>query len=150
MTSGVARINNEIFHYYWGSGTSHGMTPDPEVTTEHQKLCLAVQRLDGFMSADADYTGGWLMTPLVVFTGNKLILNLDAKATGHAKASLCDSAGVPHNGFSVDDCDLIRGSHVNYTVTWKKKNDISSLLGQPIRLRIELRNCKLYAFQFID
>jgi hypothetical protein len=33
-------------------------------------------------------------------------------------------------------------------VNWKGRHDVSSLSGKPIRLRIDLKRAKLYAFQF--
>ena len=35
-------------------------------------------------------------------------------------------------------------------VTWKGQADLSSLTGRPVRLRIQLRDSKLYALQFAD
>ena len=46
--------------------------------------------------------------------------------------------------------DLIRGNRVHYIVTWHGKDDLSALAGQAIKLHFELRNAKLYAFQFHD
>jgi len=108
----------------------------------------AVQRLDGFYSADADYAGGWLVTPPVVFAGKRLVLNINTSAAGHARVGLVDAGGKPIPGFAAADCDLILTNDVAHVVSWKGKPDVSKLTGKPIRLRFEMRSTKLYAFRF--
>jgi len=51
-------------------------------------------------------------------------------------------------GFSLGDCDEVSGNHLEKTVTWKAKADLSSLHGHVVRLRFVMRACKMFAFQF--
>ena len=112
---------------------------------------LVVQRLDGFVSADAPAQGGQLETPAMVFEGNRLTLNMDASAAdGSALVAILDASGNPLPGFSIADCDVIRLSDVDYTVTWNGKSDVSSLAGMSVRLLFEMHSTKLYAFQFLE
>jgi hypothetical protein len=110
---------------------------------------LAVQRLDGFRSADAAYGGGWLTTPLIAFSGRELELNIDCRGTGQARVEVRDDQGVPIKGFTVEACDPIWGNDVHRRVTWSGKGDVSALAEKPIRLHFRMRNTKLYAFEFI-
>ena len=111
---------------------------------------VVVQRLDGFVSADAAYTGGWLLTPPMVFQGDHLELNIDVAAMGEARVEVQDEQGQPVPEFTLDDCDRVLFNDVAYTVKWKGNADISALAGRPVRLRIAMRSAKLYAFQFLD
>lgn len=63
---------------------------------------------------------------------------------------MLDKGNMPIKGFTDEDCDLIRGNHVHYIVTWHGKNDVSRFAGKIVRLRFEMRNAKLYAFQFVE
>ena len=112
------------------------------------KIGRAVQRLDGFCSADVAYQGGWLETPTIIFEGIRLMLNIDTSAVGTARAAITKPDGTPLSGFNIEDCDEIMTNNVNHLVTWRGNPDISALAGQHIRLRFEMRSAKLYAFQF--
>ena len=147
MVTGLARLGDEIYHYYGAYAHSHGEYFGYEKLEGIGVVYLAVQRLDGFMSADAAYTGGWLVTPPLTFAGGRLELNINCGATGHARVELRDEHDVPIKGFSAEECDLIRGNHVHFTATWKGSSDVSALAGKPVRLRFVMRNSKLFAFQ---
>jgi len=153
MGPGLVRMGNHIYQYYNGVDLSHGGTrrmsdDDRAKWRRWSQVGRAVQRLDGFYSADADYAGGRLVTPPVVFAGSRLALNVNTSSAGHARVGLIGADGKPLPGFSAADCDLILTNNVAHTVTWKGKSDVSKLAGKPIRLRFEMRSTKLYAFQF--
>ena len=151
------RKGDYLYQYYNGSPWTHG---------GHRRLSdqerqaranwgrgfygLVIQRLDGFVSADAVYTGGWLVTPPIVFQGDHLELNIDVAAMGEAMVEIQDEQGQPMPGFTLDECDRVLFNDVAYTVKWKGNSDVSALAGQPVRLRIAMRSAKLYAFQFAD
>lgn len=149
MVPGLARMGDEVYHYYVAYAHSHGEYVGFRELRGIGAIYLAVQRLDGFISADAAYTGGWLETPPIIFSGCRLELNLDCGATGHTLVELLDAGCTPIEGFTAEEADPIRGNHLHYTVTWQGRNDVSRLAGRVIRLRFTMRNAKLYAFQFL-
>ena len=59
-----------------------------------------------------------------------------------------DGSAVP--GFGIDDCDVLFGDTIDRVVMWKGNADVSSLAGQPLRLRFTLHDADLYSFQFSD
>ncbi|MCX7428181.1 MAG: hypothetical protein NTW96_21450 [Planctomycetia bacterium] len=149
MAVGMVRRGDYLYQYYGAYAVTHGL---PEA---HQKLpigclCAVRQRLDGFVSADAAWGGGELVTPPVVFTGKRLVLNLNASAMGACQVGLLDAAGKDVPGFTVDACDILRGNAVEQVVTWKGSSDLAALSGQPVRLKFVMRAAKLFAFQFAD
>src|SRR6185503_20519855 len=101
-----------------------------------------------FVSVDANYSGGMLTTPPLIFAGAGLELNLDTSAGGVALVEVCDTAGKPIADYTLSEADALNGNNVRMPVTWKGKSDVSKLAGQAIKLRFKLRDCKLYAFQF--
>lgn len=142
----LVRRGDELLQYYTGYPLSHGNNAGSE---QNPRLDgMVVQRLDGFVSADAAYGGGELTTPLLVFAGDRLELNLDAAAVGDVRVEIRGENGVPLPGFSLAEADLIQGNHLCKVATWAGKDDVSALKGRPVRLRFVMRAAKLYAFQF--
>lgn len=150
----------EMYLYYWGSDRLHGWDRDDRnkgILTEAglaaRRDVAAISRLairrDGFVSVRAAYTGGELTTPPLLFRGSKLLLNVDTSATGRVRVGILDREGRPLDGRGVDDCDRIHtANETDRLVTWKGSSDVSRFAGTPIRLRLVLRDCDLYAFQF--
>ena len=111
--------------------------------------------MGGFVSVDAPYEReGGLTTHPLRFQGSRLVLNVDAGATGYLQVGFEDEAGRPVPGFGVDDCVYVNGNHVEHEVRWlgadgKVHADVSALAGRPVRMVFRLRGTALYAFQFL-
>jgi hypothetical protein len=149
---GIVRRGNYLYQYYCSSGRLHDsvvLRPEyDEAAKQVGGVGVVRQRLDGFVSADADHKGGWLRTPSIVFRGNRLRLNIDTGAMGTAFVELQDADGRPIPGFSLADCEEIGGNFIDQRVYWKGSPDVSSLAGRPIRIHFQLTRAKLYCFQF--
>ena len=142
------RVGDELWIYYFGTNMAHGRQLDPLAKQHETAISRAILRLDGFLSADADYEGGTFLTPPIKFTGSQLELNLDTGAGGAAFVELLEESGKPIPGFTFLDCEELNANSVRKLVKWGRKSDVSSLAGRPIRLRFRMRSTKLYAFQF--
>ncbi len=149
---GLVRRGNSIYQYYYSSGRLHDsaiLRPEYEKSARQMGgVGVVRQRLDGFVSADADHRGGWLRTPPLVFQGKRLRLNLDTGSLGTALIELQDAEGKPIPGFTLADCEEIGGNFVDQCVYWKGKSDVSTLAGRAVRIRFQLKRARLYAFQF--
>lgn len=149
---GIVKRGNYLYQYYNSSGRLHdSVVLRPEYDDTAKQLGgvgVIRQRLDGFISADADFRGGWLTTPQLQFTGRKLRLNIDTGAMGTAFVELQDADGKPIPGFTLADCEEIGGNFIDQQVYWKGSSDVSSLAGKSIRLHVKLTRGKLFAFQF--
>ena len=149
------RDGNHLYQYYGAGPWTHGgfrrldlaQRSDP-ANQGRGFINVARQRLDGFVSADADYTGGWLTTPPVVFSGGELTLNVDVAAMGEARVEIQGADGRPLPGFSAGECDRVMVNDVAHTVSWNGNRDVHGLAGRPVRLKIAMRAAKLFAFQF--
>jgi len=147
MALGMIRKGSEIWQYYSGTFYTHGAY-DPAAPDNSGGLCRLVQRLDGFMSADAEYTGAELVTPLLTFSGGRLELNIDCSAMGEAWVEMLDEHNRPIPGHRLQDSIGVDRNDIAAQVRWKEREDASELAGRPVRLHFKLRACKLYAFQF--
>ena len=105
-------------------------------------------RLDGFVSVSAPMEGGELITKSILFEGSQLALNFATSAAGSLKVALEHADGSPIAGYALDDCDELFGDTVDRVVTWGGITDVGGLAGQPVRLRVQLRDADLYAFKF--
>lgn len=106
-------------------------------------------RTDGFVSLEGPYTGwGEFTTHPLTFTGKKLEINYSTSGGGSMMVELQDEAGKALPGFTLADCPAIFGDKIEGVVHWKKGDDVSSLAGKPVRMRVRLRDAHLYAFRF--
>ena len=110
---------------------------------------VAVARSDGFIFAEAAYTGGELTTKPLVFEGNELLLNADTGAGGIVRVEIQDESGRPLESFTADDADEINGNYPRVAASWNGRSEVSGLAGQPVRLRFVMRDARLYSFQFV-
>ena len=149
---GLVRRGNHVYQYYYSSGRLHDsaiLRPEyDQVAKQLGGVGVVKQRLDGFVSAEADHKGGWLTTPPITFRGNRLRLNIDTGSAGTAFVELQDADGKPIPGFTLADCEEIGGNFIDQSVYWKGKTDVTSLAGKAVRIHFKLKRAKLYAFQF--
>ena len=61
---------------------------------------------------------------------------------------LQDENQKPIPGFQLADCLEIFGDQVEGIVRWRQGEEVGSLAGRPIRLRLWLRDAHLYSFRF--
>ena len=152
MGPGIARRGGWLYQYYTSSGRTHDsvvLRPEYDgVPEELGGVGVVRQRLDGFFSADADHTGGWLTTPVLRFTGNRLLLNADSGGMGTVFVELRGADNAPLPGFTLADCEEIGGNFTAQTVYWRGSPDVSALAGRPVRIHFKMTRAKLYALQF--
>jgi hypothetical protein len=144
---GLSRIGDELSLYYTVYDVTHGAYVERGYVGGI--ITRAIYRLDGFVSVDAGVKGGEFTTPLLTFDGDRLELNFDGSANGEARIEILDQNGTAVPGFTANDADLVTGNAVAKKVTWNGKGDLSSLRSKPVKLRLLLRDAKLYAFQFV-
>ncbi len=94
--------------------------------------------------------GGELVTKPLTFSGRTLHLNFATSAAGAVRVEIQRPGGSPIEGFALDACDELFGDTIDRPVSWHAKTDVSTLVGQPVRLRFQLKDADLYALQFAD
>jgi len=112
-----------------------------------QRLTL---RPDGFVSVHAPYDGGELLTKPMRFSEDRLQLNLSTSAVGSVLVELQRADGTPLPGKTLDDCVELYGDALDRPVQWKAGSSLSEFAGEPIRLRLMLRDADVYAFRFAE
>jgi len=105
-------------------------------------------RTDGFVSINAGYGGGEMVTKVLEFIGSELVLNYSTSAAGSILVELQSAEGrtLPHYGLV--DCLPLVGDEIEGVVRWQDEQDLSGLSGQQVRVRYVLRDADLYSMQF--
>jgi hypothetical protein len=116
------------------------------------RLRRATLRTDGFVSVNAPYEGGELLTRPLAFTGHELVLNFATSAAGSLNVEIQDAEGHALEGYGLKDSREFYGDHVEHAVRWgfgtKATADIGALADRPVRLRFVLKDADLYSLRF--
>ena len=121
--------------------------------TEHythptDRLRRGTLRVDGFVSVNAGYAGGEVLTRPLCFDGSELAINYATSAAGSFRVEIQDADGKPLPGYALEDCPEIYGDEIERVVAWKGGADLSQLAGQPVRLRFVMKDADLYSLRF--
>jgi hypothetical protein len=104
---------------------------------------LATLRRDGFVSLKAA-SSGFIETRNLKFDGKYFFVNADIK--GSLKVEILDSEGKVIKGFSKEDCITMNNNSTKQKITWKNKENLSSLIGKTVRFKFYLTQGDLYSF----
>ncbi|MEW6157433.1 MAG: hypothetical protein AB1813_08380 [Verrucomicrobiota bacterium] len=105
-------------------------------------------RTDGFVSVNAPFGGGELITKPLRFTGNQLEINFATAAAGSVRVEIQAPDGTPKSAFTIEDCIELVGDDLARVVTWKNGTDLSRWSAEPIRLRFLMKDADLYSLRF--
>ena len=110
----------------------------------------ATLRTDGFVSANASYGGGELVTKPLTFSGRELVINYSTSAAGSIQVEVQDPGGQLVEGFALADCEEVFGDEIERVVGWNGGANLGALAGQAIRLRFAMKDADLYSIKFRD
>lgn len=120
----------------------------PDEAKKVPRLRRAVIRVDGFVSVNAPYASGEMLTKPLIFEGRTLVINYSTSAVGSIKVELQNERGVPVPGFTLAEATEIYGDEIERVVSWKHCTDIRQLAGRPIRIRFVIKDADLYSIRF--
>ena len=135
---GIVPTAPDEISIYW---TEHYMHPTCRVRR-------GTLRVDGFISVNAPYAGGELITHPLRFEGSELVLNAATSAVGSVRVEIQDAEGRPLPGYSLAESVEWYGDEIEHIVSWEKGPDVSQWAGQPVRLRFVLQDADLYSLRF--
>ena len=153
FSASPVRVGNEIWIYYDGRDGTHACmwygepARDPPEPMRGGAIGLARLRLDGWALVEAGDETGELVTNSVSFQGSRLWINADA-TEGEIRVEIMDENEQPLKGFAGKDCIPVLGDSVRHEVNWDSNAKLATHAGTPVRLRLVMRNARLYSFQF--
>jgi hypothetical protein len=136
---GILQTGKTELSIYWAE--NYGDIP---------QLRRGTVRIDGFISLNAPYTGGEMITKPLKFQGDNLYINYSTSAVGSIKIEILDIAGKPVPGYELDNCIAIYGDELHRKVVWKTKPNLKELNDKPIRLRVVMNDADLFSIQFTE
>jgi hypothetical protein len=141
-------VGDELRFYCSGRGhDANGRGPEILSTG------LATLRRDGFASLDAGPDGGVVITRPIKFSGRHLFVNVDCPE-GELRVDILrenvdnfrERREPIIEPFTQGRCIAVRANSTRHRVQWEAVEDLAPLAGQPVRLRFQLRNGRLYSF----
>lgn len=142
MTTPPIERDGRLWIYYTDANSLHPTRPLSTWTT---RIRLASWRKDGFASLVC--TGrGELVTRLLDYKGDRLLLNCRTDQNGRIRVALLDESNTPLPGFGIDDCVPVTGDGVALPVTWSK--DLSDLDNKSVRVKIIAEDARLWSLRF--
>jgi len=121
---GPILYDDKLLFFYSGHNLTHnGRSPQPyekPYSKERRSgVGLVLLRPDGYVSVEAEsYAPGVLTTHRFrQESGGTVKVNVDASA-GELRYEVCEDTGLPIPGFTVADCDPIRGDTLDGVLSW--------------------------------
>ena len=138
----------------WGNRANYITLNVVQTSSTHMSMFMYggghyVMRLDGFISVNAGYEKGEFVTKPLKFDGRELEINHSTAGAGEIRVEIQDSDGKPVPGFTLKDCDPIKGDAIDEVVAWKGNGDVSRLAGKPVKLRFVMNEADLYSIRFL-
>jgi hypothetical protein len=118
-----------------------------------RSIGLATLRRDGFVGLKSVGDDAELVTKVVKVTGRRLYLNFEkqADAAGGPLVELLGADGTPIEGYHRAESIFLSQDGVRRPVQWADNDDVRSLVGREVAVRIELpRGNTLYSVSFGD
>lgn len=150
-SSEALRVGDEVRLYYGGANYTHGnpclyrAENTGRGTRYTSSIGLVSWKLDRFVSADGPAEGGRLTTVPIQYHGCRLVLNASTAAGGRVSVNLFDLQGK-----CLARSRPITGDSLRHAVQWDTGADIARWAGQPVELRFELQDARLFSFGFGD
>jgi hypothetical protein len=144
----VSRSNYPALNVVQTSATEMSIYVKQDYAQPTAHLRRYSMRLDGFVSINAPYKGGEMITKPFTFSGKNLSLNFATSAAGEIQVEIQDENGKAFANYSLADSQPMIGNEIERVVVWKNGTDVSHLAGKPIRLRFVMKDADLYSMMF--
>ena len=125
--SNSIRVEDKLWFFFAALDVSH---KEQSLINSHGARGRAILRLDGFISADASYTCGELVTRPLLIAGTRLQLNVDTGAGGTVRVELQDAEGGVIKGYSEIERNEINGNYIRILAGWRGSSAVAQLAGK--------------------
>ena len=132
-------VGDELWFYYSGRTCRHSPYAGPDNGPKIGQIGLAKITRGRFVSLEASFDGGTLLTKSFIVDGDVLYLNVDAQY-GQILVSLQSPDGSEIATRTLSGKDGVN-IHANF-----RERTLSELRGKPAQLLFTLRNAQLYGF----
>ncbi len=131
-------VGDEVYLYYGGYARGHKVN-----RFEERQIGLVKMKQDRYVARTASDTPGELVTPLLRFHAETLLVNVNAEG-GKLRVEIRDESGAPIPGFTFAKCSPITADTIAQPVTWAHL--LNTLKDKTVRLAFQLEQASLFAF----
>lgn len=117
---------------------------------------------DRFVESYAYGESGYILTKEFILNGDSLELNYQSQnKNGYIKVEIIEKQPLDDNeiivhggklikGYTLEECNPMRGGSIAETVCWNGNSDLSNLRGKAVSLRFFIKNAGVYTFRVFD
>jgi hypothetical protein len=140
--TGPILLEDEMRFYYAGARYHHG----EYLARPEEMMCIGAASLrpDGFVSLRAGEAFCEILTRPFALHTPEIYVNADASG-GEVRVEVQGASGEPVPGFTLADCQPVRGDGIAERVRFAADPSGSQIVGRPIRLKTRARQSELYS-----
>jgi len=139
-------VNDTVYIYYAALNFAHDA--DPNALFQTGGIALATLKRDRFASLETgipDAGACRLITKPFAVRHPRLYVNAATWAQGSIRVEVLTRDWQPIAGFTEPEAREIQGDALDHPVRWSNNTDLSSLLGNEIRLKFYMTRARLHA-----
>ena len=154
VAPGFVPVDRDHYALYYRSGNRpHGgaAVTAPEGTVPTDGMGRVLFKRDRILGIEAGGELGTFSTRPLIFDGRQLLLNVEPiGADPSVRVQLLSAEDhSPVGGCTFDQCVPLITDELDGVVRWRSGADLSEWAGKPVRLHVQLRAMRIYAFQFV-
>jgi len=130
-------VGDQVYIYYGGYEHGHKVNRFNE-----RHIGLAQMPIDRYVSREADFNGGSLITKQVTLNGESMTVN--ANVVGGLKVRLLNENREPIDGYGWVE---LYGDSIKHKVEWS--NSLNSIAGETVCIEFQLKNSQLFGFSLL-
>lgn len=135
-------VGDELWFYYSGRTYRHPPYKEKDSGPKFGCIGLAKIKRGRFVSLEASFDGGTVVTKPLTLNGSTLYLNANA-AFGSVEVALLDDRGAPIPGWT----GAVRGADSVAVPVAFKPGSLETLAGKPVKIQFTLANAQLFGFR---
>jgi len=135
-------VGDEFWFYYGGRAYRHGPYKGKDSGPNAISIGLAKIKRGRFVSLEASFDSGTVLTKPLSFDGSQLFINANA-AYGSIRVTLLDEQGKNIAGWD----STVSGKDDTAIAVNFKQGNLKSLAGKDIRIRFSLANAQLFGLR---
>jgi len=136
-------VGEKLYFYYVGLAAGH--------KTGTRSKGLAFLRKDGYVSRRAKGNAPGILTTIPILLPREpeacLALNATTFEGGSIRVCILDAQRQPLYGYTLNDCQPVRGDETDLLVRWNNHDRLPEQTGESIRLQFELCKAEIYGFE---
>ena len=135
-------VDDELWFYYSGRTDRHSPYQGKDTGSKTGAIGLAKIKRSRFISLEASFDGGTLLTKPLALEGSELSVNANA-AFGSIEVTIVDEEGKQLPGWK----SIISGEDAVAAAVRFDKHSLEELAGRAVRIQFRLVNAQLFGFR---